>query len=519
MTQAEYDEELLQIVVRPKREQEPLAADLAAKCRAAGASRSKAGVMRDLRELSRQTGDIHDDGFRLAESTKTQIYADDELMFGIDGRFWTFNGRIWIPRTTQQVEADVAAVAEAMGADGEIDLLATSFDRLVGQGLRNLRNLVTQHADVLGLESPPPPVLCLLNGELDLCTMEFHEGHRAGSFLTRAIDVTWDPDADAPVFRQAVSSMMEDDPEMVRHLEELLAIVVMPEKMFAAFVLFHGDGANGKTRLLELMVRMLGPAVRCDRIEALARNQFSLGALVGKTAFIDDDLDHNSAFPIDMVKRISEPKKIGSEAKFGNPYDFWCAVTPVFLTNDFPPVRDTSFGFVRRAHVVKFNRTFYLPDQVEEQAKNLGVPPDTLPVADLDLGRKLMEEASGVLNVLIDAWQRVKERGGLSEPEKCKAARREWQEAADSVLAFVQADLVPVAGASIPMRAFRERYFTWCRENRYEPKSLRKISEALRHRGFRVTAPQGSQHLSGYRFRFDVSAEKASGKVRKLRKK
>ncbi|SDI43516.1 DNA primase family protein [Aliiruegeria lutimaris] len=503
----DYDEELVQIVIQPRRFWEPLAADLAQKSREAGHSRSKASVMGDLKRLHKQSnGGIPDDGHRVATATLSEVWQSDELMFCHDGRFWEWSGRVWMTRSWEQVDSSISAVAEGMHAS--LDLERFTFDSVVQQASKLLRKMVTQHGDPLGIDAKPPSVLNLLNGELDMETMEFHEGHRKESYMTRAVDVAFDPKAEAPVFQQALIEMMGGDREMARHLEELLSIVVSPRKLFPAFLLFVGDGSNGKTKLSEIMIKFLGSAARCAPISSLTVNQFSLGVLLGKIAFVDDDLDHGAPFPIATVKKISEPKRLGSEAKRGAQFDFWCEVTPMVLANDFPPVRDTSFGFERRAYVVRFDETFYLPHQIAEAAEKLDVDPATLRVADEQLPAKLEAEMSGILNVLIAARQRVVDRGGLDEPLRGKLARQEWREAADSVLAFVRSEMVQKPDARIKMTTFRERYTDWCKENKYEPKSTRKITAALRHAGYRITTPQGSQYLKGYQFKITLEADK-----------
>ena len=52
-----------------------------------------------------------------------------------------------------------------------------------------------------------------------------------------------------------------------------------------------GKGANGKTRLLNTVTRLLGPQATCfGNVEHLEGNRFSLGALRGKLLFVDDDV-------------------------------------------------------------------------------------------------------------------------------------------------------------------------------------------------------------------------------------
>jgi hypothetical protein len=95
------------------------------------------------------------------------------------------------------------------------------------------------------------------------------------------------------------------------------------------------------------------------------------------------------------------------EHKFRDPFEFRPYATCWFGTNHLPHTRDFSDALFRRAMVVPFNRKF-----------TPGVD------ADPRLKDKLIEELPGILNLALDAYARVIERGAFTEPQSCSAGEK-----------------------------------------------------------------------------------------------
>jgi len=172
------------------------------------------------------------------------------------------------------------------------------------------------------------------------CELHFHKdgsverrAHDPSSGLTFDLPFNYDPDATAPIFQQTLDELFYPPAykrlkprsakkkvkyekkyravatEMREHVEEELAYMIIPDRWIPAWFLWIGDGHNGKTFLTRVIGLLLEErTIESDRLKAITSDNFGLERLIGKTLFIDDDLDINSKIPDGFVKKFSEKK-------------------------------------------------------------------------------------------------------------------------------------------------------------------------------------------------------------------
>jgi putative DNA primase/helicase len=108
---------------------------------------------------------------------------------------------------------------------------------------------------------------------------------------------------------------------------------------------------------------------------------------------------------VEQGKRLSEPlikqvmgnDRMTTRFLYGEFFDFVPTFKIFMVTNDKPVIKGTDFGIWRRLKLVPF--TTRIPE--EKQDKHL----------ELKLELKLREEASGILNWLLEGTRRWKEEG------------------------------------------------------------------------------------------------------------
>ncbi len=152
---------------------------------------------------------------------------------------------------------------------------------------------------------------------------------------------------------------------MVRHFEEFVGYVIQPTRDIPHFALFIGRGATGKTKLLEIIQKLLGlDATFNDSIAKFMRGNFNIAYLQGKLAFIDDDVSEGTVLDDGLIKKISESKTVSARRAYGRVKTiFVCRAIPIIAGNNYPKSRDISGGIVRRAMVFPFNRVFSAVEQ------------------------------------------------------------------------------------------------------------------------------------------------------------
>ena len=110
--------------------------------------------------------------------------------------------------------------------------------------------------DPLRFTADPPSVINCANGELwisDDGAAHFWP-HRPKSYLRQCLDVSYDPNAQCPIYDNALAEIFSnaEDPEaMVRHWHELVGYLIQPRRHIPLILICVGGGSNGKSMLVQ----------------------------------------------------------------------------------------------------------------------------------------------------------------------------------------------------------------------------------------------------------------------------
>lgn len=364
-----------------------------------------------------------DEAEGIMQAVLTQRYAGGQhLLRPSDGQFWAYDGSRWAPLGAKVLSGVVLETIRAMpGRRGQ------GTASLMQQVMRLIEASVAAAGDPLRFSAPPLPVINCRNGELWIDARGAVElrPHRPESFLRHLLDVTYDPLATCPRFDAAVLGIFDKASEpaaLAAFWEELMGYAIQPDRRIPLVVLGWGTGNNGKTRLLETLIRLIGlELVVAMPIGELDKSRFTTGNLLGKLALIDDDVRAGTRLPDGQLKRLSEEKTMTGEHKFGAPFTFTVRTAIFMLFNNPPSLADLSHGMQRRLVVVPFDRAF--------------TPGET----DRALFPTIWaEELPGVLNRYLAGLQRVIARGwAFAPPKAADAAKERLLQAANPVPAFI----------------------------------------------------------------------------------
>ena len=282
------------------------------------------------------------------------------VMFCVDGQFWHFDSRKWMPLSKPSLQNRILKTLEKIS-----ERRGQSTSGLIGQVAAVLCAKVAVSDDRLCFVTEPPNVINCANGELWIAadgTVELRP-HTATSYLRHCLDIPYDADAKCPVYDAAVRQIFSKSPNvkgMVRHWHDLAGYFIAPHRKTPKIVVLRGPGSNAKTKLLETISRILGTdLVMYARIETLETNRFAIGSLLGKTLLVDDDVKAGTRLPDGELKKISEPKVLTGERKHGPTFNFTVRTVPVLICNNPPSIADllrnaaSSDGHAVRPHVQK----------------------------------------------------------------------------------------------------------------------------------------------------------------------
>ncbi len=389
--------------------------------------------------------------------------------------------------TDEQLSNKIIQVIEGSG-----DLGRSSYKTIKDEALSLLKGMQALEGDRLGRTELAHPVINCQNGELWIAedgSVELRP-HRFDSYLTSVIEVDYKPGASAPRFQQALLEIFagaSDPDEMARHFMELFGYAIQPRRDIPCYFLLYGQGANGKSKLIETLLLLVGQSsALCVRISSLDGDKFGMGALVGKLVLIDDDVDVNAKLPDGTLKKISEAKVITGQRKYQDSFEFKATCVPILLANTYPQLDDLSLGQRRRAKVIPFERTFSEEERDEKLFPAIWA-----------------EEISGVLNLAIEGLRRLRRRGAFAEPRDCDEARNRWMASANATLTFVDEQCQVEPNSRILERVLYQDFEIWAGQagiRKVPPRSkFRRDLESLGHRIVRSSKGNMVKGIKGIR--------------------
>ncbi|MBA2240030.1 MAG: hypothetical protein H0W09_02110 [Solirubrobacterales bacterium] len=336
-------------------------------------------------------------------------------------------------------------------------------------------------------EAPPRDRLNLENGILDLvdCRLEPH----SPDFLSPVrIPVRYEPDATCPEVEEFLGEVLA--PELAAVVYEIAGYLLTPDNRLQTAIMFLGEGANGKSVLLNVLTALLGADnVANVPLHKLEEDRFAAAELYGRLVNVYADLDARALQASSTFKAITGGDRILAERKYADAFSFTPYARLLFSANEPPPSPDSSNAFFRRWLILRFEQRFDGRKADRRLLERLTTP----------------AELSGLLNKAIEALPRVRSRGSLlTTPATEKAAER-FRVDSDSVAGF-QADACEVdLEAKIAKPQLFPAYVEWCTDNNRKPLSKQRFNRRLEalNPALYVSTIGGTEYWRGLALRAD----------------
>lgn len=301
------------------------------------------------------------------------------------------------------------------------------------------------------------PLVCVKNGVVDIETGTL-EPHSPDLKFVRRVPVEYDPDASCDEFDAFLDDVVEKD-DAKTLVYELIGHAIHPGYPAAGFAMFYGDGANGKSTLLDWIQEFLGPGnVSNQPLQSLAEERFATASLYGKMANIGADLPADELQSTGTLKTLSgdDGDYVSAEKKHLPTFEFKNEATLIFAANEPPATPDETGAFWRRLLLLNFPNEFTPP----------GEPgPDRVPRRDLFARIATEEEKSGVLNRAIEAAQRLRATGEFTQTIGRENRADQYKKLTDPVYAFCAECLDEEDGEYVTFERIKATWQSWRHEN------------------------------------------------------
>ena len=232
--------------------------------------------------------------------------------------------------------------------------------------------------------------------------------------------------------------------------------------------LLEGEGANGKSVLLDVLKSLVGPE-NCSSValESFVE-RFALSPTIGKLVNVCSEIGQVSKLPEGKLKAFVAGDPMSFDRKFRDPLQLNPTAQLVFATNQLPRFADRSEGIWRRLVVVPCTKVIPLDQQ------------------DREFANKLCEELPGILNWALDGLARLRERGRFKVPEASMKAALALRQESHPELQFFEDCCEAEAKDEVDCGVLHQAYSQWCVENYHEVMDSKVFGKALRKRFPRV---------------------------------
>ncbi|MEV5898377.1 phage/plasmid primase, P4 family [Streptomyces sp. NPDC052127] len=298
-----------------------------------------------------------------------------------------------------------------------------------------------------------PYALCTPQGVVDLRTGLLRAPDPNKDFHSRSTTVG-PQQTPIPRWLRFLTDTFGDDAEglqMIDYLQLLLGYSITGDVGAQILPFLWGTGKNGKSVLLDVMMKLLGDYADAAPPGFLMAKPFEghptdLAELHGRRVYVCSEIKPGDKFDEARVKHLTGGDRIKARRMRQDPFSFEPTHKLWLLGNHRPEVGTGGFAFWRRMRLIPFERV--VPD--DRKIDNL---------ADL----LVMEEGPGILGWLIDGARRY--LGGdrdLTGPERVRIATTAYAETEDHTGRFYEECCRLGPDLRAEQTALYAAYTTWC---------------------------------------------------------
>lgn len=347
------------------------------------------------------------------------------------------------------------------------------IERLALKHISNLnRNQRNEVLDYLRLIAPEIPEVSYYYIICKNCIVDVRDrkayDYSKDFFIPTLLNCSYDPKVKkCEVVDKFMSRVCCGDKEVEDLIYEMIGYCLIPTSKFQKSFILFGDGSNGKSTLLDMIIALLGDYNVSSLSLKEINHNFKLAEITDKLANIGDDISDEYVTDSSIFKKLVTGEEITVEKKHEQPYKIRNTATIIFATNNLPNMQDKSNGMVRRLCVVPFNAIIH-KDQ-----------PDFDPFI---IDKITTEEAKTyVLNKALLGLERVFNNQGFTIPKVVEEVMEDYYREVNNVIRYLDyVDDDAIVG-KISKDAYND-YAFWCANQNESAYKLRRFNTEIRKR-------------------------------------
>lgn len=331
---------------------------------------------------------------------------------------------------------------------------------------RGIEGVVISHDDL----DTDPWALGVANGWIDLRTGTFHHPD-PDKLMTMQSPVSYDPTADAPRWRQALTEWFPD-PNVRTYVQRLSGHAASGEPLGDhIFAIHYGDGRNGKGTYMRAHKHVLGPYYVTPDKSLLIQKRHEQHATVKARLFrtrlaVASETEQRERLNEAQVKNLTGGDPINARRMREDEWEFEPTHSLWLQTNYPPEIHGSDTGIWSRIRIVPWTVTFNGH-------------------TDADLDTTLAAEAPGILNWIIEGcgeWQ----RDGLNEPEAVIRATLDYRDSEDVLSRYAEdTGFTFIRNGAVPDSELKKGIAEWAEDEGVDKPDAKKVNAWMKARGCR----------------------------------
>lgn len=312
------------------------------------------------------------------------------------------------------------------------------------------------------------------------CTIDLRTGvarvHAPGDYITKKSPTIYDETAQCPAWEKFLLEVFGSS-DLVSYVQRLLGYALTGDTREQCLFIFHGTGSNGKSTLLNTVLRTVGTdysnqlnsSTITERKEGSANND--VAALQGIRLVSCIEVGSGRRLNEELVKQFTGQDRIRARFLYKEAFEFEPQFKLIVAANHKPEARGQDYGLWRRVRLIPFLRTF------REAEKDPLLP------------QRLQAEASGILAWLVRGaveWAKT----GLNDPETVLAATRDYKDEMNEIGEWVGLTYNH-NGAWEPSASLYKSYKQWAEDRGDRPMTQTAFGRRLDDLGFRAGKKDG----------------------------
>ena len=429
-----------------------------------------------------------DDPHRLARLFLSRYSNPDgpTLRFWRDS-WWRWDGQIYLEVPTGEIRASLTqsiksefdrivaaklAAGPLLGDNGPPRPIKVT-GRLISDTVQALAGLVMLPGSVdapAWLDSPAVPAsdrgdvadyLCMANGILSISGIlaeapdlaSVLTPHTPAFFTRNRIPYDFNLSAECPRWNHFLATSLQGDAESIAMLQEWFGYCLTPDTSLQRFLMFEGEGSNGKSVICAALTALLGQSnVSHVPLEMFGKD-FVLTQTLGKLANIAAEVGELDKMAEGVLKSFTAGDRMTFNRKRKDLIEAVPTARLVLSTNNLPRVSDKSNGLWRRMLLLEL--TYVVP----EEERIIGMDKSSWWIKSGELPGILLWSLAGL--------QELRRYRKFTIPDRSRARKEAYQRESNPLRIFLteRYEETNSRDDTVPTDELYKAYSEWCKAN------------------------------------------------------